>query len=92
MVTKVILSDRLKKALQKLPRYIVLKLQDWVEDVEERGLEIVRQTPAYHDEPLKGQLKGMRSMRLSRAYRAYYLVVKDKIEFVRVERVDKHEY
>jgi hypothetical protein len=39
-----------------------------------------------------GKLKGLRSIRLSRGYRAYYRSVKDAVEFVRVERVDKHGY
>ena len=37
-------------------------------------------------------MKGFRSIRLSRGYRAYYRVLKESIEFVFVERVDKHEY
>jgi toxin HigB-1 len=57
-----------------------------------RGLEEVRKVPGYHDEPLKGALKGQRSIRLSRGYRAYYRIVGESIEFVRVEGVNKHEY
>ena len=37
-------------------------------------------------------LKGLRSIRLSKGYRAYYKIVKDRVEFIRVERVDKHVY
>ena len=46
----------------------------------------------YHDESLKGRMKGQRSIRLNKGYRAYYRIVKDTVEFVRVERVDKHVY
>ena len=60
--------------------------------VEDRGLEEVRKIAGYHDEPLKGALKGLRSIRLSKGYRAYYKIVKDRVEFIRVERVDKHVY
>ena len=67
-------------------------LQDWAEDVEERGLEEVRKIHGYHDEPCKGKMRGYRSIRLSRAYRAYYTIQRSHIEFVRIERVDKHEY
>jgi len=35
------LSDRAKKELRKLPQHVVLKLQDWVEDVEDRRSKIV---------------------------------------------------
>jgi hypothetical protein len=34
-------------------------------------------------------MKGLRSIRLSRGYRAYYRIVKDAVEFVRVERVTR---
>jgi hypothetical protein len=34
----------------------------WVDDVEERGLEEVRKIPGWHDEPLKGERKGQRSI------------------------------
>jgi proteic killer suppression protein len=75
-----------------VPRHVAVKLQDWIEDVEDRGLEEVRKIPGYHDEPLKGALKGLRSIRLSKGYRASYKIVKDTVEFVRVEGVDRHVY
>jgi len=86
------LSSLTKKQLKKLPIHIVVSFQNWVEDVETRGLEEVRKTPGYHDEPIRGELKGMRSVRLSRAYRAYYKLVGTTLQFVSVERIDKHEY
>lgn len=92
MVRKVILSDRAKKDLGKVPAHIVIKLQDWAEDVEERGLEEVRKIPGYHDEPLHGNRKGQRSIRLSKAYRAIYRIIKDTIEFVFIKEVTKHDY
>ena len=91
MIHRVEISERVKKELKKVPTFIALKLQDWVEDVEERGLEEVRKISGYHDEPCKGKMKGFRSIRLSRGYRAYYRIL-DRIEFVLMERVDKHEY
>jgi toxin HigB-1 len=88
----VVLSKKAEKDLATVPTHVALKLQDWVEDVEERGIEAVRKVPGYHDEPLKGALKGQRSIRLSKAYRAYYRVMRDAVEFLRVEGVDKHVY
>ena len=55
-------------------------------------MEQLRKVPGYHDEPLKGRLKGLRSIRLSKGYRAYYRLVNDAPEFVHVERIDKHVY
>lgn len=51
------------------------KLADWALAVETYGLEEVRKVPGYHDEPLKGKRAGQRSIRLSRAYRAIYIIV-----------------
>jgi len=92
VIRRVVLSKKAEKDLASVPAHVALKLQDWVEDVEERGIEAVRTIPGYHDEPLKGALKGQRSIRLSKAYRAYYRVIRDSIEFLRVEGVDKHVY
>ncbi len=92
MLKGVVLSRQAQKDLAIIPRHVGVKLLDWVKDVEDRGLEEVRKTPGYHDEPLKGALKGRRSIRLSKDYRAYYQIVRDVVEFVRVERVDKHVY
>jgi proteic killer suppression protein len=92
VINIVVLSRKAEKDLATVPTHVAVKLQDWVEDVEERGIETVRRIPGYHDEPLKGPRKGQRSIRLSKAYRAYYRVVKDAVEFLQVEGVDKHEY
>jgi proteic killer suppression protein len=86
------LTRQAQKDLTKVPDHVAVKLLDWVEDVEDRGLEEVRKIPGYHDEPLKGALKGLRSIRLSKAYRAYYRILNGAVEFVQVEGVDKHVY
>jgi len=76
----------------EVPSFIRDKLLSWVAAVQKNGLENVRKAPGFHDEPLHGKLKGLRPIRLSRSYRAYYRVVSIQVEFVFVERVDKHEY
>lgn len=81
------------KQIKKHPRHIVECLIAWIDDVEERGIGEVRKTPSYHDEPLKGKRAGQRSIRLSRAYRAIYIIKENKkIEFVSIEEVTKHDY
>ena len=93
VIQHVELSKQVRKQIKKLPRHIIENLSAWVDDVETRGLEEVRKTPGYHDEPLQGDRKGQRSIRLSRAYRAIYVLRSDRhIEFVLVEEVSKHEY
>lgn len=65
----------------------------WVGTVRAIGLEETKKIPGYHDEPLKGEWKGYRSIRLSKAYRASYSVQADGvIEFLSVETVHKHKY
>jgi proteic killer suppression protein len=53
------------------------KLKAWINAVGKDGLEEVRKIPGFHDEPLKGKREGQRSIRLSRSYRAIYLVLRD---------------
>jgi proteic killer suppression protein len=92
VIKTVQISKQAQKQIEKVPSYIADKLLGWVLDLQARGLEEVRKTPGFHDEPLRGKLAGMRSIRLSRGYRAYYQIIHDRIEFVRIEGVDKHEY
>lgn len=86
------ISRNALKDLRKFPKPILDKLQSWIEAIEIEGLYEVRKLPGFHDEPLQGKRKGQRSIRLSRSYRAIYTIQKDKIEFVLVEEVNKHDY
>ena len=92
MVKEVKLTKRAKKDLLKAPHFIVDKFETWVRAVEKLGLEEIRKVPGYRDEPLSGERKGQRSIRLSIYYRAFYTVKKDTVEFVEVQEVNKHEY
>lgn len=82
----------MEKALEKVPARIALKLQGWIVAVERDGLEVVRKVPGYHDEPLKGDRQGQRSIRLNRAYRAIYEVVSSEVQIVLIVDVNKHKY
>ena len=92
MIHVVVLASRTRKQLRGMPAFIAAKLMAWVEAVETEGLEVVRRVPGYHDEPLHGERRGQRSVRLSRAYRAIYVIRGNEIEFVSVEEVSKHDY
>lgn len=81
-----------EKVLRKLPRHVLQKLRFWVRAVEVSGLQEVRRQPGYHDEPLKALRSGQRSIRLSVAYRAVYVVRDDVVRFVDVFEVHKHRY
>ena len=92
MITRVVLSERVRKQIRKLPAHVVAKLIAWTESVEVDGLELVRRIPGFHDEPLRGKRKGQRSIRLSRSFRAIYRIVSDGVDIVRVEEVRRHVY
>jgi toxin HigB-1 len=65
----------------------------WVGNVQSLGLEATRRNPGFHDEPLKGEWQGYRSIRLSLSYRAIYTLRADaSVEFALVETVNKHRY
>ena len=92
-ITDVVLSRRVQSELKKLPKHVVTKLLAWVKAVEDEGLRKVRQISGFHDEPLKGDRAGQRSIRLSKSYRAIYRISEDgDIEIVEVLEVTKHRY
>ena len=90
----VILSEKAKRNLKKVPSYIAINLFEWIEAVSHDGILEVRKIPGLHDEPLKGkQRKGQRSIRLSKAYRAIYTIVTHgQMEIVEIIEVNKHDY
>lgn len=92
MIHTVVIGKQAQKDLKKVPRHIQVLFQDWINDVEDRGLEEVRKIPGYHDEPLHGDRRGQRSIRLTRAWRAIYRIVEGQLIFVLVEEVNKHDY
>ncbi len=90
-IVDVQLSRKVEKGLKKLPLHVVIQLQAWIDAVGHYGLGEVKKIPGYHDEPLKGDRKGQRSIRLTRSYRAIYVMKKD-ICCIEVIEVNKHEY
>jgi proteic killer suppression protein len=72
----VFFAKQAEKDILKIPEHIAVKLQAWIDDVEERGLSHASRSPGFHDERLEGKLSGLRSIRLSRSYRAVYEVHK----------------
>jgi toxin HigB-1 len=92
-VSEKVIFDKVEKQLRKVPEYVVDKLRAWAMSVELAGLNEVRKIPGYHDEPLKGDRKGQRSIRLTKSYRAIYTQERDGIiNLIILEEVNKHEY
>jgi proteic killer suppression protein len=91
VMTEVVISKFAEKQLRKIPRHIQESLRGWTETVERIGIRETRRLPGYHDEPLHGDRKGQRSIRLSRAYRAIYIETAEGVRLLVIE-VNKHEY
>ena len=66
MITRVIITKYADKQMRQSPQHIRDKLLDWRKEVELFGIQTVRQTKGYHDEPLKGKRIGERSIRLNK--------------------------
>ena len=92
MIKEVQLSKRAERDLKKVPRPILKKFDLWVDSIMEIGLGETQKLKGFHDEPLKGKRKGQRSIRLNKAYRAIYKIVQNKVRFIEVLEVNKHEY
>lgn len=87
------LTKKAQKDLDKVPGFIKDKLSLWIDAVDRLGIHQVRKIPGFHDEPLKGDRKGQRSIRLNKAYRAIYIEGQRKeVHIISIIEVNKHEY
>jgi hypothetical protein len=41
VIQSVVISSRVKKSIQRIPKHVVMKLMAWVEAVENDGLEVM---------------------------------------------------
>jgi len=92
-VNQVVLDKQAKEDLDTVPNYILKKFRGWVRSVEMLGIKEIRKIKSYHDEPLKGDRLGQRSIKLNHAYRAIYIERRDnEVEIINVIEVNKHDY
>jgi len=91
---KVVISRVAQKQIVKIPFELIEVIQKWILTVETIGIENTRKQggKGLHDEPLKGELKGLRSIRLNRSWRLYYKEIEGIPKIVSIERIDKHKY
>lgn len=93
MITEIQITKNALKNLKKAPQYLQEKFSSWIIAVNHAGLEETRKRPGWHDEPLMGDRKGQRSIRLNKQWRAIYIIKENQtIEFVEVMEVTPHEY
>ena len=87
------MTKRSIKDLDAAPENVQRKFVAWTMNVAATGVEEVRKISGWHDEPLKGTLKGLRSIRLSALWRAFYVEKEDgSIRFIEVKEINPHKY
>jgi toxin HigB-1 len=90
---KVLVTSIAKKQLSRCPDHIARKFDYWVDLLETIGLREARKFKGFHDEPLHGDRKSQRSVRLSKGYRVIYRELDgQRYEVIEVLEVNKHEY
>ncbi len=90
---KVIVSKQAKKQLDIIPTHIYRNYLYWLDLIEKYGLQETRKFRGFHDEPLKGNRAGQRSVRLSKGFRAIYVEInQNQYEVIEIIEVNKHEY
>lgn len=93
MTIDIKISRQALKNLKRTPQYIQEKFRAWLVAVHKAGLVETRKRPGWHDEPLHGDRKGQRSIRLNRQWRAIYVIEKNgKVELLEIIEVTPHEY
>jgi len=84
-------TPNFERDLDCVPEHIRVKAIVWIGLVESLGIRELRKRPGFHDEGLKGERKGQRSVRLNRSYRLIYCEVQGDLHFLLLE-ISKHEY
>jgi proteic killer suppression protein len=72
---------------------VARKFQNWQEAVQKRGLQEVRKSPGFHDEPLKDpRYRGSncRSVRLNQSFRVIYC--EGTQGSVVIQSISNHDY
>jgi proteic killer suppression protein len=92
METKIQLTGKFKKQIQKVPSHIQEAASVWIESVKEIGLEQTNVAKGYNAEHLKGPRKGQRSVRMNKAYRVIYTVENGEVQVICLLEINKHKY
>ncbi len=82
-------SNNANKEIERLSKRVLRLFLIFVEDVEKRGYEAVRNMPRYKDHKLKGRWKDYRSLSLDYSHRVIYYYNNGIIKII---RISKHEY
>lgn len=93
MEATVVFSKRAEKSLHKIPKQILILLDQWVEAIETDGYESMRARNGYRDHSLIGNRKGQRSSSLNRSWRVIYVYSEETNQIIiNVIEVINHDY
>ncbi len=93
MELTVVLSKKVAKSLNKVPKHILFLFDEWVETIEIDGYESMRAMNGYRDHSLSGNRKGQRSSSLNRSWRVIYIYSEEWNQIIiQVIEVTKHDY
>lgn len=84
-------NKNLLKVIKKIPKEIQKRYEVWKRIIELEGIEGLRNIKGFHDESLKGDLKGLRSSRLNIQWRVIYEIEKTELKVYVVE-INPHKY
>jgi len=82
---------RVARQLKGAPQEVLKRYEKWKDIVTISGPKGLRLIKGFHDESLRGELKGCRSSRLGSKYRVIYKVKKSKV-MVQVVNLTAHDY
>jgi proteic killer suppression protein len=84
-------SKRAEKQFKKAPVHIQERVAFWIEKMERLGRLLIRlQYKSFRDEPLQGDRKGQRSIRLNKQWRLIY--EEQTHEIIEVQEITPHDY
>ncbi len=93
MKNVVIIDKKTQKKFTKIPKYIMVLFDIWVEIIENDGFREMQKIKGYRDHALKGERQGQRSSSLNRSWRVIYLLDENNnLLIVEVLEVNHHEY
>ncbi|MEA9357272.1 type II toxin-antitoxin system mRNA interferase toxin, RelE/StbE family [Bacteriovorax sp. PP10] len=87
------LSKGAQRDLKKIPRYIQVLFDLWVEIIENEGYQEMQKIRGYRDHSLKGDRYGQRSSSLNKSWRIIYELDEQTNSLtVEVLEVNNHDY
>ena len=93
LIRDVRMTKTAHKQFDRLPEHLQHKVLAWITEIAERGLRAVQRSVGLHDEPLKGQRKRERSVRLNRHWRLIYVLRENDIpHIVEIQEFTPHAY